>query len=275
MDYKDEDIDKVIKESMNNIQIPKSIFEEAYSLLEDKSSKNYIKNILYIAAVLIVIVLLVVGIISVNSAKDKNIPIVEGNNNIESELPTASYTINELGDSYQPIINHLTSPVDLSLVEEEAQFVGVVKVEKITGYTNYLKEQKKYFSTPFIQSKVTIEKVYKGNLSGEIEMSSYGGVISVSDYEKALTNRQNIDSRFKDYTDEEKENTYIRVINSITISTIEPEVGKYYLVFMNYNNDLESYQVLDDLIYEYDIENDKTKNTETNEWEEYEFGKNK
>lgn len=85
MDYKDEDIDKVIKESMNNIQIPKSIFEEAYSLLEDKSSKNYIKNILYIAAVLIVIVLLVVGIISVNSAKDKNIPIVEGNNNIESE----------------------------------------------------------------------------------------------------------------------------------------------------------------------------------------------
>ena len=59
------------------------------------------------------------------------------------------------------------------------------------------------------------------------------------------------------------------------MSTIEPEVGKYYLVFMNYNNDLECYQVLDDLIYEYDITNNTTKNTDTNEWEYYEFEKNK
>ena len=34
-------------------------------------------------------------------------------------------------------------------------------------------------------------------------------------------------------------------------------------------------KTFDDLIYEYDITNNTTKNTDTNEWEYYEFEKNK
>jgi len=170
------------------------------------------------------------------------------------------------------MFNHLTSPIGMSLIEEDSQFVGVVKIKEIKGYTNYIKKTNSYFPAPFIISEVTIEKVFKGNLSGELEIMSYGGVITVSDYIKSKLPGQSIDSKYKNLTDEEKENTYIRVMNAFTLPTIEPEVGKYYLVFMNYNNDLECYQVLDDLIYEYDIENDKTKNTNTNEWEHYEFG---
>lgn len=160
----------------------------------------------------------------------------------------------------------------MSLIEEESQFVGVVKIQKILGYTNYIKKTDSYFPAPFIISKVTIEKVFKGDLKGELNIMSYGGVISVSDYLKSLIPGQSIDSKYQKLTEEERENTYIRVMNAFTLPTIEPDVGKYYLVFMNYNNNLESYQVLDDLIYEYDIVKDKTRNTDTNEWDNYEFG---
>ena len=173
------------------------------------------------------------------------------------------------------MLNHLTSPVGVNLIEEESQFVGVVKIEKINGYTNYIKKTNSYFPAPFIISEVTVEKVFKGNLSGELEIMSYGGVISVNDYIRSKLPGESIDAKYINLTEEEKEKTFVKIINSFTMSTIEPEVGKYYLVFMNYNNDLECYQVLDDLIYEYDITNNTTKNTDTNEWEYYEFEKNK
>jgi GMP synthase PP-ATPase subunit len=98
--------------------------------------------------------------------------------------------------------------------------------------------------------------------------------VKAINYVKAKAQAEMLENLKGILTDEEKENTFIKVINSFTLSTIEPEVGKYYLVFMNYNDDLEHYQVLDDLIYEYDIQNDKTKNTNTNEWEDYKFGVN-
>ena len=120
-----------------------------------------------------------------------------------------------------------------------------------------------------------VVEVFKGNLSGELEIMSYGGVISVNDYIRSKLPGESIDAKYINLTEEEKEKTFVKIINSFTMSTIEPEVGKYYLVFMNYNNDLECYQVLDDLIYEYDITNNTTKNTDTNEWEYYEFEKNK
>lgn len=275
MELNDKDIDKIIKNSIQNIKVPKEIFSEAYESLEGKKNNtNLFRYFIGIAAVIIIIFLVVANIPGTNTINNEfTVPEINGENKeIESELPVASDIIDTLVDSYQPTLGHITSPKGLSLIEEDSQFVGVVKVEKILGYTNYIKGQNLYSRTPFIISKVSIEKVYKGNLSGEIEIMSYGGVISVSDYEKALIEGQSLDARYKNLTSVEKENTYIRVLNSTTMKTIEPEVGKYYLVFMNYSENLESYQVLDDLIYEYNIIENKTKNTNTNEWENYEFG---
>lgn len=279
MELNEKEIDKIIRKSYEDIEIPDDIFNEAYENLEER--KYNISIIKYLSGVAAIIAIIFVVLIVSVFPKEKNNtdntnsnPIMDGKDKeIESELPIASGIINELGDSYQQIYNHLTSPVGLSLVEEEAQFVGVVKVQQILGYTNYIKKTDSYFPAPFIISKVTVEKVYKGTLNGETEMMSYGGVITVSDYIKSRLPGQSIDAKYKNMTEEEKENTFIRVVNSFTWSTIEPDIEKYYLVFMNYNEDLECYQVLDDLIYEYDINNDKTKNTDTNEWEEYEFGK--
>ena len=274
MNFNDNDIDKIIKDSIEKVELPEEIFKEAYNNLENKKNSTIIfKFSIGIAAVVIAIFLVILSI-KTNNKEDNYTPDINGSTEeIQSEQPIASYTIDESGDSYQPIINHLSSPLGMTLIEEDSQFVGIVKVKKISGYTNYLKEQDMYSKTPFIISEVEIEKVYKGDLSGTINIASYGGVISISDYEKALLDGQTLPSRYKDFTEEEKKNTYVNIINSITMSTLEPEVGKYYLVFMNYSKNLECYQVLDDLIYEYDIENNKTKNTYTNEWEDYEFGK--
>lgn len=275
MELNEKKIDKIIKKSCEDVEVPKEIFQEVYENLEEK--KNSVPIIKYLSGVAAIIIVILI-VITINAfPKDKensNIPTIDSKNeSIESELPVASSIINEIGDSYQQVFDHLTSPVGMNLIEEESQFVGVVKIEKIDGYTNYIKKTNSYFPAPFIISKVTVEKVFKGNLSGELEIMSYGGVISVNDYIKSKLPGQSIDAKYSNLTEEEKEKTFVKVINSFTMSTIEPEVGKYYLVFMNYNNDLESYQVLDDLIYEYDITNNATKNTDTNEWEHYEFGK--
>ena len=276
MELNDKNIDKIIKDSIQNTKVPKEIFSEAYNSLNTKKT-NLIsfKYFVGIAAVIIAIFVIVINIHKANNTNDdlSTPQISSETDEIESELPVASDVIDTLSDSYQPTTGHITSPNGLTLIEEDAQFVGVVKIEKILGYTNYIKGQDLYSRTPFIISKVSIEKVYKGTLSGELEIMSYGGVISVSDYEKSLLEGQSLDAKYKNLTASEKENTYIRVINSTTMKTIEPEVGKYYLVFMNYSKNLESYQVLDDLIYEYNIDEDKTKNTNTNEWEYYKFGK--
>lgn len=275
MEINEKEIDKIIRKSYEDLKIDNSIFDEVYQNLEDKkSNKTIIKYLSGIAATIMIIV--VVVIITVIPKEDNSSStIIDGKNEeIDGELPIASGVINELGDSYQSMLNHLASPMGMSLIEEETEFVGVVKIEEIIGYTNYISKTNTYFPSPFIISEVSIEKVFKGELNGKLEIMSYGGVISVSDYLKSLQPGQSIDSKYQNLTDEEKENTFIKVINSFTLSTIEPEVDKYYLVFMNYNDDLEHYQVLDDLIYEYDIQNDKTKNTNTNEWEDYKFGVN-
>ena len=65
--------------------------------------------------------------------------------------------------------------------------------------------------------------------------------------------------------------TYIRILNTFTLNTLEPDEGKYYLVFMNYSDNLENYHVMDTLIYEYDITTNCIRNTDTNKWEPYEY----
>lgn len=274
MELNEKEIDKIIIQSYKDVEIPKDIFEEVYENLEEKRENiTIIKYISGVAAIIVILLLLITISMFPKESKNSNIPVIDSKNeDIQAELPVASGTINELGDSYQQMFNHLTSPIGMSLIEEESQFVGVVKIEEIKGYTNYIKKTNSYFPAPFVISKVTVKKVFKGNLSGDLEIMSYGGVISVSDYIKSKLPGESIDSKYQKLTEEERNNTFIRVMNAFTLPTIEPEIGKYYLVFMNYNNDLECYQVLDDLIYEYDIENNKTKNTDTNEWDKYEFG---
>ena len=276
MEINEEKIDKVIRNSYKNVEIPSYIFEEAYEKIrnEKKSRANYKFFFSFSAVFIIVIAIYLVGIINKSKIDNESaVPPMQGEKEeIQSELPVASDKINTIGDLYQPIQNYI-SPNNLTLVEQTAEFVGVVKVNKIIEYTNYIKRLDKYNQTPFIKSNVSIQKIFKGEIIDNFDMFSYGGVISVSDYEKSLTDGKTLQEKYSNMSEEEKENTFVSIYDTFTLNTIEPIVGKDYLVFIKFSNNLEGYQVLDTLIYEYDLENDMVKNPTNNTWEKYEFGK--
>ncbi|MDO4283652.1 MAG: hypothetical protein Q4D02_08470 [Clostridia bacterium] len=276
MEHKD--IDKIIRNSYENVKIPDNLFENAYSNLEYKKPHTwYFKY----AAVFVLIIGITITLIIILNKQNKNENIQTPNvavekpiQNEEKKLPVASSIINLIGDEYVQNRNLFISPVGLNLVEEETQNIVVVKLEKILYYTNYIEKRNVYTITPFTASKVSVVKSYKGNLTGELEIMSYGGVITLSDYEKACEPEQIKKQGLDKKTQEEKDTTYIEVLNSLTAPLPKLVEGKYYLVFMNYNDNFEKYQVLDTLLYEYDIETDKIRNTDTNEWEDYTFGAN-
>ena len=275
MENKESRLDELIKNSYDKIEVPSYIFEEAYNNLGDNKEKHTIfKYVVSLAAIVTIIAIVYLFNIKDTNVdnNDNNITIIGNENVVEAELPVATDVINTFGETYQPIQSYI-SPVGLTMVEQDATFVGVVKINKIIGYTNFIKKLNKYNPTPFIISNVSVEKVYKGDLNGNVEIMSYGGVITVSDYEKSLIEGKMLEEKYSNMTKEEKESTYVTIYDTFTLNTIEPNIGKYYLVFMKYSDNLESYQVLDTLIYEYDIYEDKVKNPITNEWEKYEFGK--
>ena len=278
MENKESRLDELIKNSYDKIEVPSYIFEEAYNNLGDNKEKHtifkYVASLVAIVTIIAIVYLFNIKDTNVdnNDNNDNNITIIGKENVVEAELPVATDVINTFGETYQPIQSYI-SPVGLTMVEQDATFVGIVKINKIIGYTNFIKKLNKYNPTPFIISNVSVEKVFKGDLTGNIEIMSYGGVITVSDYEKSLIEGKMLEEKYSNMTNEEKESTYVTIYDTFTLNTIEPNIGKYYLVFMKYSDNLESYQVLDTLIYEYDIYEDKVKNPITNEWEKYEFGK--
>ena len=275
MENNEKMIDKIIQNSYNDIQVPHNMFEDIYDNIEENTKQSKLMYISIAAAILVIVLIAIFAIFNTkqNVNDDESTTILNGNNEeTQAELPIASETINTLGDSYQQLMWPFVTPVGNTLIETNTPYIAIVKVNKIIGYTNYIKKLDKYNQTPFIISDVSVEKVFKGELPDNIEMMSYGGVISISDYEKANEEYQEVGNTHYDYlTQEEKDNTYIRILNTFTLNTLEPDEGKYYLVFMNYSDNLENYHVMDTLIYEYDITTNCIRNTDTNKWEPYEY----
>lgn len=59
--------------------------------------------------------------------------------------------------------------------------------------------------------------------------------------------------------------------DSISYKMPDLENGKYYLVYLKYNNKFEKYQVLDQFMYEYDIDSDAIRNIDTDELESFSY----
>ena len=278
MENNEKNIDKIIQDSYNNIRIPQDMFEDIYANIEQSSKQSKLKYISLAAAVLVIVLIVILALFNTkqNVNEEESDIIINGNNEETlAELPIASETINTLGDSYQQLMSPFITPIGNTLIETHTPYIAIVKVNKIIGYTNYIKKLNKYSPTPFIISDVSVEKVFKGDLQANFIMMSYGGVITISDYEKACEEYQEVrNTHYDNLTQEEKDNTYIRILDTFTLNTLEPEIGKYYLVFMNYSDSLENYYVMDSLIYEYDINTHSIKNTDTNKWEHYEYNIN-
>ena len=273
-------IDNYIKHIYKNSDIPNNILDKAFDNLENSKKNNKTIYIKYIASFSIIIFILATGISifikTSNSTKQQDINQNDDNNSIqidhnnyatENEIPVASYTIDL--DSSSGTSNKFISPMGLDLLKENSDCIAVIKLNKILYYTNYCQKLDFYSTTVLTVSNVHIHKLYKGSLNGELEIMSLGGIVSISDFEKGCQPEQVKKLGFDKMSSEEKENTYIKVKDTLSSKLPPLEEEKYYLVYLKYNERFDKYQVLDQFIYEYDITNDTIKNIDTNEWSSF------
>lgn len=264
-------IDEIIRNLLKTVNVPKKIFSEAYLKLKENKQSNGINVIKYVACFSIICCILIYIVIFIN--KNNNSLNNENNANNENEtpkyasqkeLPIASYSINLNGtDNIAP---RFMSPMGLDIIKEESDCIAVVKLNKVLYYTNYASKVNLYSQIALTVSNVSIVKNFKGNLSDNLEIMSVGGILSISNFEKACFPEQIQKHGFDKMSQEEKENTYIETINLTTISLPKLDEEKYYLVYLKYSDNFEKYQVLDQFLYEYDINNDTIKNIDTSEW---------
>lgn len=68
---------------------------------------------------------------------------------------------------------------------------------------------------------------------------SKGGLISLIDFEKGCQPEQILKHGLDKLSQKEKDNTYIKVQDSIGYKMPDLENGKYYLVYLKYSNKFE------------------------------------
>ncbi len=279
---KDRKTDKIIRRSLKNIEVPKEIFEEAYEKLglkeeyqkvqKNKQQIKFAKQVLeYAACIVLIVIVSFSTFVLVRrqncTAKNNNYidkPILEA-----GELPVATVVINELEDSEKK--NFFVSPIGKKDLVEESDYIAIVKLKKIKKYFNYSKEANRYYDTPLTLAEYEVVENYKGILSGIVDIVTYGGVITLSEYEKACPTSIAKKLRLDKISNEEKRKTFVEVYNNNTKYIPKLEKDKYYLIYFKYNNEIEEYKIVDSAVYEYNIEDSTILNTETYQWDSFEF----
>lgn len=233
-------IDKVLREKYLNIEVVN--FD-----LDNLKLKNSYKGY-KIAIFILVLVISVIGIKvttkknDINTNKDN---VIHQNLVAEHDikLPVATETI-KIGTDIS------------SIAFLDVDYVAIIKVNKILGYTNYSSIQNKYM-WPITKLEVTVEKSLKGDLKGIVQINRDGGIISIANFEKILNEERIEKYGYNKLSKEEKENTYVNVIMGTNYGKAEQD--KTYLVFLR--EDKETYgglRIAAGYIEEYD---EKTQST--------------
>lgn len=214
-----DNIDNVIRKKYKEVEIPQVDLDK---LQIEKNYKGY--------KVAIFILLLVMSIVGIkittrkdndNTNKDNALPqnIVAEN---DIKLPVATETITVGSD--------MTSIAFL-----DVDYVAIIKVNEILGYTNYSSIQNRYL-WPITKLEVTVEKSLKGDLKGTIQINRYGGVISIANWEKTLSKERIERYGYNKLSKEEKENTYVDIIMGPSYG--KAEQGKKYVVFLREDKEI-------------------------------------
>lgn len=156
----------------------------------------------------------------------------------------------------------------METINQEKYFVALGKIKSIDGSTNY-NSAKNIYTTIMSYGTLEVTEIIKGNLEkGIIPIMVSGGKIPWLEYEKGLVEAQKQKKGIQELTQEEKEN---RIVESIGLDEIEPEIGKEYLCIMFYNEDYNKYKVdnSEDVFREVKREDGKIylKNNQTREWQ--------
>lgn len=213
-------IDELLKEKYNEIEYSNIGFEVK------KIKKN---NNVYKAASIVLLIILATITVKIYNPGQK---LVADNNNIpENIISDGEQKLDELVPNQQivigskdiiPYASYYTSGIDV-------KYVLAIRVNKILGYTNYSEKQEKY-SIPVTKFEAEVLKCLKGNVAGNIEIYTTGGIISLADWEKTLNDEQKEKQGYNKMTQEYKENTYVEIVTSLNLDRAKLEVGKVYLV---------------------------------------------
>lgn len=220
-------IDELLKQKYNEIECNSDI------KLEIKNMKKN-NNLYKVASIVLLVVLVAITAKVYNPgqkliADNDNIDIEEntisdGEQKLEETIPEHQIVIGLKGDASHIgyATSYFTSGIDV-------KYVLAIKVNKILGYTNYSKRQDKY-SIPVTKFEAGVLKCFKGNIDGNIEINTTGGIISLADWEKTLNDEQKEKQGYNKMTQEYKENTYVEIVTSLNLDRAKLEIGKVYLV---------------------------------------------
>ena len=216
-------IDELLKEKYKEIEYSSNI-----EVKNIKKSNNLYK----VASIVLLIIAATITVKIYNPgqklvADNNDIPkdiISDGEQKLEEIIANQQIVIGSLSDASHIgyATSYFTSGIDV-------KYVLAIKVNKILGYTNYSKRQDKY-SIPVTKFEAEVLKCLKGNIDGNIEINTTGGIISLADWEKTLNDEQKEKQGYNKMTQEYKENTYVEIVTSLNLDRAKLEVGKVYLV---------------------------------------------
>lgn len=214
-----------------------------------------------ITVILSVVLVLLVGLYFWNDYKKKHtfntvppVTVIDGNKILVSITSTADKSID------------YNNPKTLS---SNSDYVIVGQVKTVDGVTNYDSKNSKYVMTSTI-GNITVSKVLKGDskiaAKDTIKFIRAGGVISVLDYSKGLSNNQIKKLGFDKLNTDEKKSEYVHeyYFNDISI-----EAGQKYLMYLKYNADYDRYSIIgfEYGLRQYNESTNKVKVNNTNKWE--------
>ena len=183
----------------------------------------------------------VVGVISIgyillqNDVVDENIAI------------NGDDTDNSIFDADMDIFINIESTADYSIdfsdnevISNEADFIIIGTIKSIDGAINYNPVKKGYTVIQTI-GKIQVNKVLKGDIKeNEISFIRTDGNITVSEYEKSLTEEYREYIGINKLNQDEKNSKYVV---ETTRGNITPEKEKTYLIYLTYFDDYERYGI--------------------------------
>lgn len=259
-------IDEILKKSYNNIKVNDNINKKIdYKI---KKYKQY-NNMKMVASFSILILITTYGLVSFFNEKSNNedkslyiaeSPIIDNNisnNQVSKELPIPSEKI-----EISTAING-----DLNMIYEPENIV-IAKIEEIVEYITINPETNEV-SLPVTKYKANNIKNIKGNTKETFEFIKSGGVISLAEYEKRLSEEQKIKKGLDKKSESEKKSTYLEIITSLELNQAKVIPGNTYLICMRYDADV--YNELSTIavkigIMEYDQSTNCVKDNKTDMW---------
>lgn len=219
-------IDELLKEKYKEIEYNNNIELEIKNIKKNNNLYKVASIVLLIIAVAITAIMYKPGQKLV--ANDNDIhenTISDGEQTLEVIIPAQQIVIGS--KDYTSYVGYATKAT--SGIGIDVKYVLAIKVNKILGYTNYSQRQDKY-SIPVTKFEAEVLKCFKGNIDGNIQIHTTGGIISLANWEKTLNDEQKEKQGYNKMTQEYKENTYVEIVTSLNLDRPKLEVDKVYLV---------------------------------------------